>query len=172
MAGLSKRFCRQACSGDPPERKPDYKGLCGLCSGKCQPCDEDGNNCGDWQDCECSAAGTGACGDGHNCDRYIDIEFSLDSFIIQGKVCTNANGLNITQQCDGGQSELFNEIPVTGNPSGWSAKSDGESNFVRYEKRLQPRWIPMYQRTMRPNRHRRFSKHTEKTLHQTRNEHP
>ena len=130
MAGLSKRFCRQACSGDPPERKDEYRGLCGLCRGECNPCDSEGNNCGDWQDCTC----TDACGDGHNCDRYIDIEFSLDSFIIQGKVCTNANGLNITQQCDGGQSALFDEIPVTGNPSGWSAKSDGENNFVRYER--------------------------------------
>jgi len=129
MAGLSKRFCRQACSGEPPERKDEYRGLCGLCRGECSPCDESGNNCGDWQNCSC----VDACGDGHNCDRYIDIEFKLDSFIIQGKVCTNANGVNLTQQCGGGSSTLFDEEVVTGSPSGWGAKADGVSDYVRYE---------------------------------------
>jgi hypothetical protein len=139
MAGLSKRFCRQACSGEPPARDSEDRGLCGLCSGGkegCTPCDEayGSENCGDWQNCDCADA----CGDGHNCDRYIDIEFTLDSFVIQGKVCTNASTVELTQQCGGGgavdMGGDFDLTPVTGNPSGWSTKSNGESGFVTYEK--------------------------------------
>jgi hypothetical protein len=135
MAGLSKRFCRQAC---PWRTQSDIRGMCGLCSGKCQPCDEDGNNCGEWQDCQCSAEGTSACGDGHNCHRYIDIEFTLDAFVIQGKVCTNASGVSITQQCTGGRDVPyggdFTNTPVAGTPSGWSSMDNGTNDYVIYEK--------------------------------------
>ena len=137
MAGLTKRFCRVACSGEPPERKTDYKGLCGCCSDKYYNCDEDGNNCGEWQ-CEesearpscCNCTPT-ACGDGHNCPRYVDIEFTLDAFPIQSKVCCNANAVPLTQQCAGAYQS---EEPYIGTPSGWSAAANGEQDYVIYEK--------------------------------------
>ena len=137
MAGLSKRFCREACSGIPPERKPEYRGLCGCCQDAYYNCDEDGENCGKWQ-CEesearpscCSCTPT-ACGDGHSCPRYVDIEFTLDAFVIQGEACCNGSAVPLTQQCAGAwQSEL----PHVGTPSGWGAASNGVQDYVIYEK--------------------------------------
>jgi len=137
MAGLTKRFCRVACSGEPPERKPEYKGLCGCCSDKYYNCDEDGNNCGEWQ-CEesearpsCCSCAPNACGDGHNCPRYIDIEFDLNAFVIQGKTCCNGSSVPLTQQCAGAYQD---EEPYIGTPSGWGAATNGVQDFVIYEK--------------------------------------
>ena len=61
-----------------------YRGECGGCLGHCDPCDGDGENCGEWQNCDCHG---GACGDGHTCKRYIDIEFTLGEFTCQGEMC-------------------------------------------------------------------------------------
>ena len=132
MAGLTKRFCSQAC---PYKDDTDIKGQCGSCSSKSYPCDAEGNNCGEWQRADCAL---NACGDGHDCPRYIDIEFTLDAFVIQGKVCTNASGVSLTQQCGGGAASTiggdFNNTPVSGTPTGWGAASNGTQDFVTYEK--------------------------------------
>lgn len=128
MAGLTKRFCREAC---PYKDEPDFKGLCGACSGKAYPCDPDDKNCGKWQDADCLREND-PCGDGHNCPRYIDIEFTLNAFAIQGKTCCNAKTLAITQQCEGAFQN--NETPIDAPPQGWSATENGEQDFVIYEK--------------------------------------
>jgi len=128
MAGLSKRFCSEACPWR--EDAEQYRGLCGSCHGKYYPCDEDGNNCGKWQ-CEESQTLNccleGICGDGQNCPRYIDIEFTLDPFVIQGKTCCNA-AVPLAQQCNGDQID-----PYDGEPSGWG-NTTGILDAVIYEK--------------------------------------
>ena len=139
MAGLSKRFCRVACSGNtiPPERKQEYRGLCGCCSDTYYNCDSEGNNCGKWQCDEtdggrdCCSCGEYACGDGHNCPRYVDIEFTLDAFVIQGKTCCNGGNVPLTQQCAGAYQS---QEPYVGTPSGWSSAGNGVQDYVVYEK--------------------------------------
>jgi hypothetical protein len=128
MAGLSKRFCREAC---PYKDDPSIKGLCGACSGKAYPCDVAEENCGKWQNADCLRE-DGVCGDGHDCPRYIDIEFTLNAFAIQGKTCCNANGYAIAQQCDGASQN--NETPLDAPPLAWSASENGETEYVIYEK--------------------------------------
>ena len=152
MAGLYKRYCRQTCACEPecegvctgsgeepctPFRHSDrIKGLCGCCQDSYYNCDENGEHCGKWQ-CEdseerdCCDCSEYACGDGHDCPRYIDIEFDLDAFVIQGETCCNGANVPLTQQCAGGWQS---EVPVVGTPPGWSSHPDGVTDFVIYEK--------------------------------------
>ena len=111
------RFCEYwlECEG---EDTADVKGQCGVCSGNCQPCDEAGENCGDWQDCTCA----GDCGDGHYCKEYVDLRIELDSFVIQYETychcgpavvtgCDITNPHEIGNETSGVKSEVT--IPAT-----------------------------------------------------------
>ena len=150
MAGLTKRYCRVTCAcegecdgsctgsnGEPctPFREDTaVKGLCGCCQSAYYPCDANEENCGDWQCDEsegrdCCDCGTNACGDGHNCPRYIDIEFTLDAFVIQGKTCCNAPGIPLTQQCGGAIADQHAQEITP-----WTALGGGLTDYVIYEK--------------------------------------
>jgi hypothetical protein len=119
MAGLvHDTFCRHKANCTDPA--PSFRGECGNCLGRCQPCADDGSNCGEWQECDCALGNS--CGDGHNCKRYIDIEFTLDEFPIQGAYCCQ-NSPPLAQPCGGGITDPSGNplmVPVSANPSGWS----------------------------------------------------
>jgi len=119
MAGLvHDKYCRHRDNCD--ETGFSHRGECGNCLGHCEPCNEYGLNCGEWQDCECSLGNS--CGDGHTCKRYIDIEFTLEEFPIQGAYCCQ-NSPPLAQPCGGGFTDENGDplmVPVEGNPSGWN----------------------------------------------------
>ena len=105
-----------------------YRGKCGGCVGKCQPCDDaTPPKCGEWQDCTCSPDG---CGDGHDCMRYIDITFTIEDFVIQGLTCCDAN-VPLAQPCDGALQN--NETPISGSPAGWGNVTGGVQEPVTYQ---------------------------------------
>ena len=119
MAGLVHDvYCRHRDKCD--DTGFSHRGECGGCLGRCEPCNEAGNNCGQWQDCACSPS---ACGDGHICKRYIDIEFTLESFTCQGEMCCIESS-PIVRSCT--QNGLLDDNgvyafePIVGHPSGWS----------------------------------------------------
>ena len=95
MAGLSKRFCDR-CEGD----SESFRGRCGGCLGTWDNCDSSEENCGHWQDPACTDNGGTICGDGHECPLYVDITFTLHSFIIQGDVCCGST-VPLSEPCWG-----------------------------------------------------------------------
>ena len=96
MAGLSKRFCDR-CEGD----SESFRGTCGGCLGTYDNCDdEEPPKCGNWVDPSCTDVGGTTCGDGHECPLYVDITFTLHSFLIQGEVCCNSLP-KLTEPCGG-----------------------------------------------------------------------
>ena len=122
------RLCKHLENCDPSVSANAFRGKCGNCRGECDPCDPDGDNCGEWQECNCVV---GACGDGHSCKRYIDITFTLKEFIIQGETCCNGSP-PLAQPCNGAYQN--NEVPIVGSPSGWSEVDDGVQDTVSYQE--------------------------------------
>ena len=118
MAGLSKRFCDR-CIGD----SESFRGTCGGCQGTWDNCDSSEENCGHWQDPDCGAS----CGDGHDCPLYIDITFTLNSFLIQDAICCDSTP-PLTEPCGG----TYWTTQRPGVISPWSSVTGSEVGEVTY----------------------------------------